>query len=126
MGNSIDDGFGYSFLGKLVFRRGLDAMFPGTDASVNFRQDEINGLINQLEDRAFENLIRRDGFADHGVVEVKTFDLGGQQKALRFLAEQEDRCVRGFSIVQQIEMGQRFFAPGIYRQGVITFMPGGF
>ena len=50
------------------------------------------------------DLIRRNRLGDLRAVEVRTPDLGGDEKALRCRAEQQDGGIRRATLVQQIQM----------------------
>ena len=126
MGHGVDDGLGYGLLGKFVSGRGLHALRPGTDVPVDFGKNEIRRLIHQFENRPLIDLVRRNGFADGGTVEVHAFDFRGRQKALRLLAEQQHGRMGRAAVVQQVEMGQGLLPCGFHRQGIIAFPPGNF
>lgn len=61
MNDGIDDGFGNHFLGNFVFRRRLGAFRPCSHPEVYLGEHEILGLIDEIENRAFVHLIRRNG-----------------------------------------------------------------
>ena len=123
MRDGVDDGFGDDITRNFVGDRGPRAFLPGTDTDVDLGHDEVDGLVNQFEGRAFVNLVGGNRFGDFGPVEVGTLDLGGNDEALRVLAEEEDGCIGWFAVVKQVEMGKDFLNVGLDRERKIVRPP---
>ena len=117
MNDDIDDGFGNHFLGNFVFRRRLGAFHPCSHPEVYLGEHEILGLIDEIENRAFVHLIRRNGFCHFIAVKIGAFHLGGDQKTLRLFAEQQDVTIGRPALVEQVEMHQHLMRRRISRQG---------
>ena len=92
--------------------------------AVDFGHDEINGLIDLIEDSAFETLIGGDGFADFGAVEVETFSVRSEEKMLGVVAKEEDSCVVWVLAIQQMEMSKGFWRWGAFSQDIVAATAG--
>jgi len=83
---------------------------------IDLGQDEIHGLIHQIENRALVNLIERNRLVDLGAVEMGALDLGRNKEALRRDPEKKDRGMGGPAFVEQLQMLQHIARVGILRE----------
>jgi hypothetical protein len=77
--HGIDDGLGQDGARDLVADRSRRALVARPHAPRQLGEDEIDRLINQVEERALEQLEGRDRLLDLGPVEVQAFELRSRQ-----------------------------------------------
>ena len=116
MHDGVDDGFGDDLLGDFVFRGNPCAFFPCSDPKIDLGEDEILGLIDEIEDRAFVNLVGRNGLCHFTTVEVGALDLGGDQEPLWLFAKQQNGGVGRTPLVEEVEVRQHLVRRSISRQ----------
>jgi hypothetical protein len=120
MGDGVDNAFGEDFLGEFVVNRSLSALGAGADRAGDFREDKVNGLVHEVKGGACVNLVRGDGPADLGAVEVKAFDFGGDKEPLRFFGEKEDGGMGGVAVLQEVEVSERFGDGRVFVEDVLA------
>ena len=64
MGDGVDNGFGNGFFGKFVFDGDLRPLGAGANGAGNFGEDKAYGLVHEVKDGAFVNLVGGDGFSN--------------------------------------------------------------
>ena len=117
VGDGVDDGFADNFRRNFIFDRSLGGEGTSADGEVDFGQDKVHGLIHQFESSAFVDLMRRDGLAKDGAVEVGTLHLGRQQKPLRGGAEEQDGGMGGQAVFEKIQVLHDLRGVGFFREG---------
>ena len=81
-------------------------MLPCTDASIDFGQDKIHGLIHQVKNRTFVDLVRWYRLSNHCPVKMRALDFGCWKKALRISGKKEDCRVGGPAFIQEVQVGE--------------------
>ena len=83
MRDCVDDGLRHHFLWNLVPYGCLNGLRPRAHRQRDLAKHKVHCLINQIEHRAFVNLVGWDRLGDLGSMEVGALDFRGEQKPLR-------------------------------------------
>ena len=120
-GDGVDNGLGNGFAREFIFDRRLRPKRARADCTAgDFGHHEVNGLVHEFKNRAFVNLVRRNGLANLRTVEVHALNFGSEQEALGLAAKKdEDGGVSRLAGVEQVEMGQRLGWWGIFAERVL-------
>ena len=107
MHHRVHDRFGQHLRRNFICPGRPCALRPRTDGPIDLGEHEIHRLIDEVERGALVDLIRRNRLGDLRSMETSAPDVGGEEKALRRLPEQQDRGVRRPALVQQVQMLQQ-------------------
>jgi len=104
MGNRIDNGLQDNRTGDFEGNRGLDTFGTGADMAVDFAQNKLHSLIDDLNQSSLIGLLGCDGFLLLGSMEMKAMDLNIEEKLPWIFSEKKYGRIRGIAVTQQVEI----------------------
>ena len=109
VGHRVHDRLGHHLLWDLVLDRRLHALRSGAHRQRDLAQDEVHRLVHERKHRALVDLVGGNRLGHLRPVEVRALDLGGDEKALRGLSEEQHCGVGQPALVQQVQMPEQIF-----------------